>query len=164
MRARRALAILALAACPSLAVESPTWPPPEGVAIRMKALQAVLADRESTAAQRESAREELSSLLKSPAGQAKARAPGEKPVRPARAAVEPVATTIIPSPSNSVPVPGVAKLEVVDPPRPVIVDRRTGTSAVPNASGFTFDPRTGNVLHPVPGGGIDPRTGLITPR
>ena len=27
-----------------------------------------------------------------------------------------------------------------------------------------FDPATGNVLHPVPGGGIDPRTGRIVPR
>jgi hypothetical protein len=163
VRPCRALSILALAALPAFALEAPTSPPPEGVAARMKALQSVLADRESSATQRESAREELASLLRSLAGQARARSNDEKPARPARAAIEPVPTTVIPSPSNPVPMPGIAKLEVIEPPRPT-VNPLSGSTSLPAPSGFAVDPRTGNVLHPVPGGAIDPRTGQFVPR
>jgi hypothetical protein len=163
MDARRLAAMLALAALPAFAAESaPAWPPSGEALGRMKALQGVIADRQSSAAQREAAREELASMLKSPAGQSRGRTPDEKPARPARAAIEPVPTTVIPSPGNAVPMPGVAKLEIVDPPRPTI-DPRSG-QVMPQVGAFTVDPRTGNVLHPVPGGAVDPRTGQFTPR
>jgi hypothetical protein len=29
---------------------------------------------------------------------------------------------------------------------------------------FAIDPRTGSVLHEIPGGFVDPRTGHVTPR
>ena len=162
MRARRGLAILALAALPAAAVETAAWPPPEGVAARMKQLQSVMADRAASAAQRDAARRELTLLLKSPAARARPGA-ADKPARAARAAIEPVPTTVIPSPNNSVPTPGVARLEIVEPPKPVL-DPRMGGTLVPAPGGFALDPRTGNVLHPVPGGAVDPLTGRFVPR
>ena len=162
MRARWTPIVLALAALPTLAFARAGWPPPPETMARMKELQRVLGDREASAGQREAAREELSSMLKSPAGQSRGRTPDEKPQRPARAAIDPVPTTVIPSPNNSVPMPGVAKLEVVDPPKPLI-DPRSG-QVMPQVGAFTVDPRTGNVLHSAPGGAIDPRTGQFHPR
>jgi len=37
-------------------------------------------------------------------------------------------------------------------------------SAVTPANRFAIDPRTGAVLHEIPGGYVDPRTGQVTPR
>ena len=164
MPARLALALAAFAAVAAQALETPQWPPPDSVAARMKALQATLADPDATAAQRESAREELSGLLKSPAGQARGRSRDEKP---ARAAIEPfpgvARPTVAPTPITVVPPPGgVARLEVIDPPK-IHVDPRTGAAA-PQAGGFAIDARTGTVLHETPGGFIDPKTGRFVPR
>lgn len=162
MAARGVIALLALACLPVLAVESPAWPPPEGVATRMRELQGVLSARDSSAVQREAAREELSGLLKSPAGQARGRATDEKPTRPARAAVDVVPTTVIPAPHSPLSMPGVARIEVIDPPK-ARIDLRSSIPAAP-AGPVSFDPRTGNMLHEIPGGAIDPRTGRLTPR
>ena len=164
MHARLALAAAAFAATAASALETAQWPPPDSVAARMKALQQTLSSTETTAAQREAAREELSGLLKSPAGQAKGRSRDEKP---ARAAVEPfpsiMRSGVAPTPVAVVPPPGgVARLEVVDPPR-VVVDPRTGTAA-PQVGGFAIDPRSGSVLHETPGGFVDPKTGRLVPR
>ena len=167
MRMRGALMAVALAAIPAAALESAQWPPPDAVAARMRELREVLMSRESTAPQREAAREELAGLLKSPAGQSRGRTPDEKPPRPARAAViDPVHTPLVPvAPASPSPVPaeGVAKLEVVAPPRPVVIPQ-TGSLAVPSAPNFAIDARTGAVLHGNPTGYVDPRTGQFTPR
>lgn len=163
MKARGVLALLALScALPTPAAESAAWPPSEGVATRMRELQGVLAARDSSAPQREAAREELAGLLKSPAGQARGRAADEKPARPARAAIDVVPTTVLPTPHSPIPMPGVARIEVIDPPK-ARIDLRSGVPAAP-AGTVSFDPLTGNVLHEVPGGAIDPRTGRFTPR
>lgn len=131
----------------------------------MRELQLVIIDRETTAPQRESAREELSSLLKSPAGQARGRTRDEKPLRPARAAVEPFPSVVQPLPAivaPTVPRAGVAQIEVIDPPKRLVVPQ-TGVAPVPTPR-FAIDPRTGSVLHEIPGGYIDPRTGQIVAR
>lgn len=162
---RLAAAVLALAAMPALALEMAQWPPPADVASRMKSLQEKLRDPEATAAEREAAREELAGLLKSPAGQARGRTPDEKPARPARAAIDPYPSVVRPTPAPSPAAPppeGVAKLEVVEPPKP-LVDPRTGT-VLPRAGDFAIDPRTGAVLHATPGGFVDPKTGQFIPR
>jgi hypothetical protein len=128
----------------------------------MRELQLILIDRDSTAPQREAAREELSSLLKSPAGQARGRTPGEKP---ARAAIVPFPGVVKPAPSlvaPSLPAPGVAHVEVIEPPKRLVVPQ-TGAALVPTPR-FAIDPRTGSVLHEIPGGYIDPRTGQVVPR
>jgi hypothetical protein len=166
MRARLAAAVaLALAAMPATALGSAGWPPSPEVASRMKSLQETLRDPDVTAAQREAAREELAGLLKSPAGQARGRTADEKPARPARAAIDPYPSVMRPAPAPA-PAPqppeGVAKLEVVEPPKPV-VDPRTGT-VLPRAGDFAIDPRTGAVLHATPGGFVDPKTGQFIPR
>jgi hypothetical protein len=163
MRVGLAIALVGFAVTAS-ALETAQWPPPESVAARMKALQATLASADSSPAQREAAREELAGLLKSPAGQARGRSRDE---RPPRAAIDPfpsiVRPGIAPTPITVVPPPGgVARLEVVDPPK-VIVDPRTG-SAAPQVGGFAIDPRTGSVLHETPGGFVDPKTGRVIPR
>ena len=166
MRARLvAAAALALAAMPATAVEGAGWPPSPEVASRMKSLQETLRDPEVTAAQREAAREELAGLLKSPAGQARGRTADEKPARPARAAIDPYPSVVRPAPAPAPAPPppeGVARLEVVDPPKP-LVDPRTGT-VLPRAGDFAIDPRTGAVLHSTPGGFVDPKTGQFIPR
>ena len=164
---RLALAALALVAMPAVALDAPQWPPPAPTADRMRALQEQLRDAQLTPAQREAAREELSSLLKSPAGQARGRTPDEKPARPARAAVlEPARTPVVPTteitPVKPPPPEGVARLEVVAPPKPVVIPD-TGIVLTPGKP-VTVDPRTGGVLHEVPGGYIDPRTGQLVPR
>jgi hypothetical protein len=165
MRGRLACACLASLATWAMAVETPTWPPPPGVESRMRELQLVLIDRAATAPQREAAREELASLLKSPAGQARGRTADEKPARPARAAIEPFASVVKPAPalvSPSLPMPGVAHVEVIEPPKRLVVPQ-TGIAPVPTTR-FAIDPRTGAVLHEIPGGYIDPRTGQVVPR
>jgi hypothetical protein len=163
MRARLAAALaLALVAMPATALESAEWPPSPEVASRMKTLQEKLRDPDVTAAQREAAREELAGLLKSPAGQARGRTADEKP---ARAAIDPYPSVVRPPPAPAPAPPppeDVAKLEVVEPPKPV-VDPRTGT-VLPRAGDFAIDPRTGAVLHSTPGGFIDPKTGQFIPR
>ena len=166
MRPRLAAALaLAWIAMPAMALETAEWPPPEDVASRMKALQETLRDAKATPAQREAAREELAGLLKSPAGQARGRTADEKPTRPARAAIDPYPSVVRPTPAPAPAAPppeGVAKLEVVDPPKP-LVDPRTGT-VLPRAGDFAIDPRTGAVLHATPGGFVDPKTGQFIPR
>lgn len=160
-----AAAALASIGMPATALETAAWPPPEGLASRMKALQEALRDPQATAAQREAAREELAGLLKSPAGQARGRTVDEKPVRPARAAIDPYPSTVRPplAPAPTAPPPeGVARLEVVAPPKPV-VDPRTGT-VLPRAGDFAIDPHTGALLHATPGGFVDPKTGQFIPR
>jgi hypothetical protein len=164
MRARVALAAAALAAMAAYGLETTQWPPPDSVAARMKALQQTLASADATAAQREAAREELAGLLKSPAGQARGRSRAE---RPARAAIEPFPSVVRPSapstPITVVPPPGgVARLEVIEPPK-IVIDPRNGT-ALPQTGGFAIDPRSGSVLHETPGGFVDPKTGRIVPR
>lgn len=164
MHARLALAIAALAATAAHALETAQWPPPDSVATRMKALQGALADPDSTGAQREAAREELAALLKSPAGQARGRSRDEKP---ARASIAPFPSAARPSPGAAPlavipPAEGVARLEVVEPPK-IVVDPRTGAAA-PKVGGFAIDPRSGSVLHQAPGGFIDPKTGRFVPR
>jgi hypothetical protein len=164
MRARLLAGCIALAALPALALETAQWPPPAPVADRMRELQLVIIDRDSTLGQREAAREELSGLLKSPAGQKRGRVAGEQPAR-ARAAIDPFPSVVVPvdvAPSSPPPPAGVARLEVVEPPQ-AIVDPRTGSAILPG-TGFAIDPRTGGVLHAVPGGYIDPRTGQVIPR
>jgi len=164
MRARLAAALVLLA-MPAIALESAQWPPPDEVAGRMKALQERLRDPKATAAQREAAREELAGLLKSPAGQARGRTADEKPTRPARAAIDPYPSIVRPTPAPAPAAPppeGVAKLQVVEPPK-AVVDPRTGM-VLPRAGDFAIDPRTGAVLHSTPGGFVDPKTGQFIPR
>ena len=162
MRARRLIAALGIAALPALAVDAPTWPPPDDVQARMHELQQVIIARDSTPAQRDAARSELSNLLKSPSGHGKA-TPGEKPVHVApRAAIDPypsIAAPLIPA----IPTPpsagnGVARLEVTQPSRPFLIP-------VPGAAGrIAIDPRTGDILRETPAGFLDPKTGQIHPR
>jgi hypothetical protein len=158
-----ALAIAALAAFPASALDDAQWPPPPETAQRMRELQHVIADPASTLPQRDAAREELSGLLKSPAGKSRGRTPDEKPQRPARAAIDPFPSVV--KPFERVPAPppreGVARIEVIEPPRPVIVPR-TGKPAFP-AGDFAITP-DGRVLHPTPGGYVDPLTGQLIPR
>jgi hypothetical protein len=144
------------------AVETTSWPPPGGVAARMRDLQAVIANPQSTPAQREAAREELSGLLKSPAGQSRGRTPDEKPVHAPRAAIEPLGPVVKPALNPSIPVPGVATMEITIPPR-ITVSPTTGVAVAP-AGRAAIDPRTGSVLHDAGNGFIDPRTGQFTPK
>jgi len=149
---------IALAA---LAVDSTKWPPPDAAAARMRELQLVIGNPESTAAQREAAREELSALLKSP--NAKGRTPDEKPVHAApRAAIEPIGPIVKPAANPPVPVPGVASVDVTIPPR-ITVAPKSGTAVAP-AGAAAIDPRTGHVLHDAGNGYVDPRTGQFTPK
>jgi hypothetical protein len=143
------------------AAEPASWPPPDGVASRMRELQAVLGDPRSTPAQRQAAREELARLLKSPAGQSR-RTPDEKSAQAPRAAIEPIGPIVKPAVNPSVPVPGVASVEVIVPPR-ITVSPTTGVPVAPSAR-TAVDPRTGNVLHDAGNGFVDPRTGQFTPK
>jgi hypothetical protein len=158
MSSRLAAAVFALVASVCVAQE-PQWPPPASVEARMHELQAVLSARDSTAAEREAAREELANLLKSPAGQARGRTPGEKPPR---AAIEPFPRIVRPAENPSVSAPGVAHVDVVTPPKP-IVSPQSGAVATPSGR-FAIDPRSGSVLHEVPGGYVDPKSGQFVPR
>ena len=58
--------------------------------------------------------------------------------------------------------PGVAELEVVRPPRPLVVPQ-TGAAIAPSGRAGV-DPRTGNILHETPAGYVDPKTGQFVPR
>jgi hypothetical protein len=165
MRSGRALAMAALCATQAWALDSPQWPPPGPVEARMRELQLVIIDRDSTASQREAAREELAGLLKSPAGQARRRTPDEKPSRPARSAIDPYPSVVRPAvvaPAPAPPAAGVARVEIVVPPKP-LVNPQTGSVAAPTGR-FAIDPRTGQVLHEAGNGFVDPRTGQFTPR
>jgi hypothetical protein len=160
-----AAACLASFATLAAALETAQWPPPEGVEARMRELQQVIGSRESTAAQRDAAREELAGLLKSPAGQQRGRSPDDKRDRPARAAIEPFPSIVKPVnivPPAAPPPAGVAHIEVIVPPKP-IVNPQTGTMVAPSGR-FAVDPRTGNILHEAGTGFVDPRTGQFIPR
>jgi hypothetical protein len=164
MLARLAAAILlACAAAPGAALETAQWPPADATAARMRELQWVIIDRDSTPAQREAAREELAGLLKSPAGRSRGRTPDEKPPR---AAIDPYPSIV--KPVNVVPATpppaesGIAHIDVTSPPRPIVIPQ-TGVAVIPSGR-FAIDPRTGNVLHEAGSGFIDPRTGQFVPR
>lgn len=162
MIARGLAAALVLVGLPAAALESAEWPPPAPLAERMRELQREIVRRDASPAEREAAREELAALLKSPAGRSRGRTRDE---RPARAAIEPFPRIV--APANIAPAapppPGVARIEIVPPPKPV-VDPRTGSAPAP-AGAFAIDPRTGAVLHGPPGGPyVDPRTGQLVPR
>ena len=163
MRARLlAMAVASLAAS-GWALEDTQWPPPKEVVERMHALEAAIRDPRSTLAQREAAREELAGLLKSPAG--RAMAPPREPKLPPRAAIQPYPSVVQPLPpiEKAVsPPPGVAHVEVVQPPKAPVVNPQTGSVTQPSGN-FAIDPATGNVLHAVPGGYVDPRTGQFIP-
>ncbi len=163
MRSALLAAALALVAANALAVEDTRWPPPKEVVERMHALEAAIRDPRSTLAEREAAREELAGLLKSPAG--RAMGPPREPKLPARAAIQPYPSVVAPLPplEKAVPPPpGLAHLQVVEPPKVPIVNPQTGSVAQPSGN-FAIDPATGNVLHAVPGGYVDPRTGQFIP-
>jgi hypothetical protein len=167
VRARIAAAVAAMCAGAACALDAPQWPPPAPVEARMRELQQVIVSRDSSAAQREAAREELSGLLKSPAGQVRGRTADERPPRPARASIDPypsVLTPLTPPYPAPPPVPAgeVARIEVVVPPRPVVIPQ-SGAVAAPSGR-FLVDPRTGNVLHEAGAGFIDPRTGQVVSR
>jgi hypothetical protein len=147
------------------AVETTQWPPPAAEEARMRALQQEIVKRDSTPEQRDAARKELARLLMSPAARSSPSPLGEgrgEGKRPARAAIDPYPSVPAPAPAPRVPMPGVAELEVVSPPKP-IVDPRTGAATSP-APGFAIDPRTGAVLHETPWGYVDPRTGRFVPK
>lgn len=161
MRAALACACFASLATWDSVAGAPAWPPPPAVESRMRELQLAIVDPDSTAPRREAAREELASLLKSPAGQARGRTRDE---RPARAAIEPFPSVVAPAPRAvpGVPPAGIAQVEVVEPSRRLALPP-AGIAPLP-ATRFAIDPRTGGVLHEVPGGYIDPRTGALVPR
>jgi len=155
-----ALMAAALVAAPCMALETAQWPPPPETAQRMQELQHVIIDPTSTSQERAVARQELSGLLHSPAGQSQA---DVKPSRPARAAIDPFPSVVKPYDRITPPAPpaGVAHVEVIEPPKSVVIGPLS-RPAVPSGD-FAIDTH-GNVLHPVPGGYIDPRTGRVTPR
>ena len=164
---RAGLLLAGLATATSaFALEDAQWPPPPETAQRMRELQRAIIDPSSTTQQRDAARRELSGLLKSPAGNGRP-TPQEK--RPARAAIDPLPSVVkpwerVPAPPvlPAPPAEGVARVEVIEPPKPVIVPQ-TGRLAAP-AGGVLIDSQ-GNVLHPIPGAGyVDPRTGQFVPR
>jgi hypothetical protein len=133
----------------------------------MQELQQVIISRDSTVAQRDAARSELTRMLMSPAGQAKP-LPEEANRKP-RAAIDPYPSivkpvNVVPAPASP-PVAGVARVDVVEPPK-IVVQPRTGTLAVPipTAPAFAIDPRTGSVVHPAGPGYVDPKTGQFVPR
>jgi hypothetical protein len=154
-------AMIGAFASAGFALDTPQWPPPEGVEAHMHRLQEVIRGAESTPAQREAARSELSGLLKSPAGRVRGPTPDEHPGRAVRAGIEPVPSVVRPLPPAPAPPPsGVAHVEVVTPPAPKAVDPKTGAPVVPSGN-FAIDPRTGRVLHPITGGYVDPATGRL---
>jgi hypothetical protein len=164
MRPRAAIVALVLAAVPLavLALDPADWPPAPAVQKRMLELQAVIHDPASTAEQRDKARDELRHLLKSRA--ARDEVEKDEVKRPPRAAIQPFPSVVKPaeSPTVKVPPPPVAHIEVVLPPKPLII-QQSGAPAVP-APGVAIDPRTGQILHETPGGYINPRTGEFIPR
>lgn len=125
----------------------------------MHELQATLSSFDATPEQRAAAREELANLLKSPAGQARGPTRDE---RPARAAIEPMPRIVRPAENPRAYAPPVAHVDVTVPSRPIVVPQ-SGAIAAPEGR-FAIDPRSGTVLHEIPGGYVDPRTGLLVPR
>jgi hypothetical protein len=158
---RAALLGAALVALPALALDSPQWPPPGDEEARMQELRQVIIARDSTPAQRDAARKELVGLLKSPAGRARGPLPAER--RPARAAIDLIPSSVVNVAPLAPPPGGVAHVEVVVPPKPVIVPN-TGIAVAPTTSTFAIDPRTGHILHEAGTGYVDPRTGQFIPR
>ena len=166
MRARLAAALAATCATAAFALDTPQWPPPAPVEARMRELQQAITAPGASASEREAAREELSGLLKSPAGQARGRSVDEKPPRPSRASIDPYPSVVapigaMPAPAQ-VPSSEVARIQVVEPPKP-LVNPQTGSIGAP-ANRFSIDPRTGRVLHEAGAGFVDPRTGAVIPR
>jgi hypothetical protein len=163
MRVLLLAAAVALVPASALALEDAHWPPPKATLDRMNALEKVIGDPRSTMAERRAAREELAGLLQSPSGRAMGPLPGPK--LPPRAAIQPYPSVVQPLPpvGKAVPPPpGVARVDVIEPPRPPVVNPQTGSVAQP-AGKFAIDPATGHVLHEVPGGYVDPRTGQFIP-
>ncbi|HEX3097877.1 MAG TPA: hypothetical protein VHQ02_09170 [Usitatibacter sp.] len=166
MLARLAAALLVAFAGAAFAADEAAWPPPEPVQSRMRELQALIRSPGSTMAEREAAREELAGLLKSPAGRDRTTPEEARKVPAARAAIEPYPSVVKPLPpvaTTNPPPAGVAHLEVVPALKPPAVNPRTGAPALPSGR-FAVDPSTGGVLHEVPGGYVDPRTGQFVPR
>ncbi len=164
MRALLLAAAVALGPAPALAVDTTQWPPPRATLERMNALEAVIRDARSTMAQRQAAREELAGLLQSPSG--RAMGPPPEPKLAPRAAIQPYPSVVQPLPpvEKAAPPPrGVAHLDVSEPPRAPVVNPQTGSAAQP-AGKFAIDPVNGHVLHEVPGGYVDPRTGQFIPQ
>jgi len=157
MLARSAAAALALIAGSAIAVDSTAWPPPSPIEARMRELQHVITDPESTAEQRNAARAELVNLLKSPAGQDRDTTGGH----PVRAAIQPFGSVVKPAANPPVPDVPAAHVEVAQPPKPVALPN--GSVAVPAGNGIAIDAHTGAALREVPGGYVDPRTGKFTP-
>ena len=165
MGARLPGVLLAVATATGAAAGTPAWPPPPDVETRMHALQAVIDSATATPAQREAARTELGRLLMSPEALARGATAGETTAHPPRAAIEPYPSTVKPLPPPPAPAanePGRARLELARPPAPV-VDAKTGRVIVPTGK-VAIDPKTSAVLHEVPGGYVDPRTGQFIPR
>ena len=158
---RAALLAAAFAALPAFALDSPQWPPPGDEEARMQELRQVIVARDSTPAQRDAAREELVGLLKSPAGRARGPLPSEK--RPARAAIDVVPNEVVKVAPPAPPPGGVAHIEVIEPPKVVIIPN-TGVAVAPTTQGFAIDPRTGRILHGAGTGYVDPRSGQFVPR
>ena len=159
---RVASLVVALIAFPAFALESAQWPPPGDEEARMQELRQVIVARDSTPAQRESAREELMGLLMSPGARARGPLPEKK--RTARAAVvDPVAVEPVPVAPAPPPPGGVAHIEVIEPPKPVIIPN-TRIVVAPTTGTFAIDPRTGHILHGAGTGFVDPRTGQFIPR
>jgi hypothetical protein len=157
---RAALLALAGLALPAVALETPQWPPPEGVEARMHELQQVIIARESTLAQRDTARAALIDLLKSPAG----RGQPTTDKHPARAAIEPLPSVVAPvnvAPST-LPAGSVARIEVIEPPKAIPMPPLGLPPPVPGRA--AVDPRTGAVLHGTAAGYVDSRTGQFIPR
>jgi len=157
--------VAACAAGSAAALDEAQWPPPGDVAARMHELQHVIISPGSSMAQREAAREELANLLRSPAGQGRGTGRDQGPQRPARAAIQPFPSVVKPAERVPTPVPPaeVAHVEIVEPPKPVTIVPSTGQAVRPTPNEFAIDSH-GRVLHPVPGGYLDPRTGVVTPR
>jgi hypothetical protein len=131
----------------------------------------VIHDPATTPEQRDKARDELRHLLKSRAARDEVEKgnphPGPLPrerENVPRAAIQPFPSVVKPaeSPTVKVPPPPVAHIDVVRPPKPLII-QQSGAPAVP-APGVAVDPRTGQILHETPGGYINPRTGEFIPR
>ena len=164
MTLRAALVALLVAAAPvaAAAVDPADWPPAPAVQKRMAELQAVIRDPAASTTERDSARNALRRLLKSRV--ARDEVEREDRERPARAAIEPFPSVVKPaeSPVVRVPAPPVAHIDVVVPPKPLII-QNNGAAAIASP-GVAIDPRTGQILHETPGGYVNPRTGEFIPR
>ena len=162
-RALAAACILA-SACAALAADPIEWPPSPAVQLRMTELQGALHDPASTPEQRDRARAELTRLLKSKSAR-DAVEKADEAKRPPRAAIDPFPSVVKPLPpqaASKAPAPPVAHVDVIEPPKPAII-QRSGVPAIPT-TGAAVDPTTGQILHQVPNGYINPRTGEFIPR